>query len=482
MRKTSFSLIALLIVGSMILTACGCGETPPATEAPATEAPATEAPATEAPATEAPATEKVQIRWFVGLGTGTDPEQMPQEEALVEEFNASQDAIELIVEFVPNNQAPDQLKTQVAAGDPPDIVGPVGQSGVNEFTGLFLDLEPYLDAMGYDFSDFDDDSINAYRLEGEGLLGLPFAVFPSMIFYNRDLFDEAGLEYPPHVYGETYADGDLWTVEKMEELAMLLTVDAEGNDATSPDFDPETIVQFGYHTQWTDPRGHAAALFGADDVIDADGNAYLSDLWRQAFTWYYEGMHVKHFMPNTSYQNSDLLAAGNPFDSGNVAMAHCHLWYTCCNGSVPNWDMAVVPSYNDAGDVTVKLHADTFRIFAATEHPEEAVEVLLWLTGDAAGELLQIYGGMPGRASQQEAFFTGMDEQFPQGVDWDVAVQGLAYPDVPNHEGNLPNYAKAYDRIGAFQTLYETDATLDIDAEMDSLVEDLQAIFDEVAE
>jgi len=185
-------------------------------------------------------------------------------------------------------------------------------------------------------------------------------------------------------------------------------------------------------------------------------------------------------MPNSTYQNSDLLAAGNPFASGNVAMAHCHLWFTCCIDDVPNWDMAAVPSYNENGDVTVKLHADTFRVFKATEHPAEAVEVLLYLTGEAAGDLLQIYGAMPGRISLQEEFFAGMDERFTQGVDWQVSVDGLAYPDVPNHESNLPNYSKAYDRIGAFQTLYETEAGLDIDAELDTLVSDLQAIFDEV--
>ena len=54
MKSKLFALLSLLVLASMILSACGGAA---ATEAPATEAPATEAPATEAPATEAPATE-----------------------------------------------------------------------------------------------------------------------------------------------------------------------------------------------------------------------------------------------------------------------------------------------------------------------------------------------------------------------------------------------------------------------------------------
>lgn len=57
MKRNLYVLLSLLVLGSMVLTACGGGA--PATEAPAepTQPPATEAPATEAPATEAPATE-----------------------------------------------------------------------------------------------------------------------------------------------------------------------------------------------------------------------------------------------------------------------------------------------------------------------------------------------------------------------------------------------------------------------------------------
>lgn len=469
MRKLSFFLVALLVIASTLLTACGGGTAAPTEKPPES----TEEP--EEPA----ATEKVTIRWFVGLGAGSEPENIPGQEALIEEFNASQDRINLEVEFVDYEQSVDVLSTEIAGGNPPDIIGPVGWSGVNPFEGLFLDMEPYLDAMDFDWSEFSEASVESYRLEGEGLVGIPFALYPSAIFYNKDLFDEAGLDYPPHEWGADYADGEPWDVAKLEELAMVLTVDANGNDANSPDFDPENIVQFGYHTVWSDgPRMDCSALFGASNVVDEDGNAYLSDAWRECIRWYYEGMHEKHFIPNATYELSDLLANDNTFDSGNLAMTNSHLWYTCCVEDVPNWDVAAVPSYN--GQLTSKINADTFRILASSEHPEEAVEVVVWMTGEAAPDLLKIYGGMPARASQQDAFFADLDEMFPWGVDWQVFIDGLAYPDVPNSESNMPNYSKAYDRLGAFRTLYTSDPNLDIEAEMDTLVADLQTIFDEV--
>ena len=206
--------------------------------------------------------EPVTVRWFVGLGTGTEPEQIAAQETVVEEFNASQDAIELQVELVDNEVAYETLATQIAAGDAPDIIGPVGIRGSNSFAGQFLDLEPLVESTGFDLSGYDEAQVEFWREEDGALTALPFGVFPSAIYYNKDLFDEAGLDYPPAAYGEPYADGDPWDMDKVAELAMLLTVDANGNDATSPDFDRDNIVQWGFHQQFNDDARSIGTFFG----------------------------------------------------------------------------------------------------------------------------------------------------------------------------------------------------------------------------
>ena len=142
-------------------------------------------------------------------GTGTNPEQVAVQEEVVADFNASQDEIELVLEIVPYDAARDTLSTQIASGAGPDIVGPVGWGGSNDFYGQWLDIGPLIESSGFDTSIFDPALIEFYQTE-EGQVGLPFAVFPGAMYYVPAMFDELGLAYPPQVYGEQYElDGEM---------------------------------------------------------------------------------------------------------------------------------------------------------------------------------------------------------------------------------------------------------------------------------
>ncbi|GAB4515208.1 MAG: extracellular solute-binding protein [Anaerolineae bacterium] len=437
------------------------------------------------------AQERVQIRWYVGLGAGTDAPLVAAQEEIVADFNASQDAIELVLEIVDNDQAYDVLSTQIAAGNAPDIVGPMGIRGRSSFPGAWLDLTPLIESTGYDLSDFDPALVEFYRIEGEGQLGIPFAVFPSSLLYNRELFDEAGVPYPPSAYGEPYIDWDgnerVWDLETLRELAMILTVDADGNDATMEEFDPENIVQFGYGTQFTDVRGRAT-LFGSGNFVDEEGNAVIPENWRAAEHWYHNAMWEDFFYPNGVYGNSELLGGpgGNWFGSGNMAMVTIHLWFTGWGTADlgAEWDFAPVPAYD--GVTTAKLHADTFGIMATTDHPEEAFTVLSYLLGERADELTSLYGGMPARLSLQGGYFdrytAQLSETYPAtdwaALNWDVVVESLAFPDNPNHEEGMPSFLESSARYTEYTQFVDNNADADIDAELDALQSDLQTIFD----
>jgi multiple sugar transport system substrate-binding protein len=492
-RKYMLILLGLLLIVGLALVACGGEEEEPTPE-PVVEETAeepTEEPTeepmeepTEEP-TEAPAAEAVEIRWFVGLGAGSDEPTFAAQEAVVEEFNASQDDIELILEIVDNDVAYDTLATQIAAGNAPDVVGPVGIRGRDSFKGAWLDLQPLLDAANYDLSDFDPAMVEFYHVVEEGQLGVPFAIFPSFVIYNKDLFDEAGLAYPPHEHGAPYVDADgaelEWNMDTLRDLAMLLTVDANGNDATSPDFDPENIVQFGWMNQFTDPRG-IGTFFGSGNLVDEAGNAQIPEAWQEAWKWTYEGYWTDYFIPNGPYGGADFLQGpGGPFSSGNLAMVHLHMWYVAswALGDVDfAWDLAATPSYE--GTITAKMHADTFGIMRTSKHPEEAFEVLTYLLSEeVAPDLLNIYGGMPARLNMQADWLANYGEtNFPDmDVDWQVVVDAMAYADNPNHESWMPSFLETTDRYNEFWNLISNEPGLDMDAEMETLLADLETIF-----
>jgi multiple sugar transport system substrate-binding protein len=438
------------------------------------------------------AQQRTQIRWYVGLGTGTSADQVAGQQAIVDDFNASQDEIELVLEVIENSQAYDVLATQIAAGNAPDIVGPMGIRGREGFGGNWLDLTPLIEAEDYDLSDFDQALVDVYRVQGQGQLGLPFAVFPSFTMYNKDLFDEAGIPYPPSAYDEPYVDFEgnelPWDVNTVRDLGMFLTVDQNGFDATMEEFDTENIIQFGFSQQQTDMRGRAT-MFGAASLVDADGNAVIPEAWRAAENWYHDAMWVDHFYPSGVYGSSELLGggSGNQFGTGNLAMTStAHLWYLGWgqDGLEAEFDFAPVPSYN--GEITAKLHGDTFSITSSTENPEAAWEVLKYMMDERGPDLLALYGGLPARISLQETYFdtyiAGLEAAYPQhdwaNMNWDVVFEGASYADSPSHEDGLPSIAEAEAAYVEYSQLMENNPDIDVDAELDNLRETLQTIYD----
>lgn len=433
---------------------------------------------------------KIIVTWFVGLGTGGNAEQIEAQNQVVSDFNASQDEILLQVNIVPNASSRDTLSTLIAAGTSPDIVGPVGVGGSNAFADQWADLTGLVEATGYDLSVYDPALVDLYKTADGQLLGIPFAVFPSMTYFNRGLFDEAGLNYPPQTFDTMYVmpDGSEveWNYETVAEIAKILTVDANGNDATMEGFDPANIVQFGFNFQWAELRLMWTDFQPEDWYDEASGTVTIPESWRTGTKWIHDAVWGSHFFPSATYDASELLASGNAFSSGKLAMAVTPLWYTCCLGnSVGNfeWDLAVVPKSLD-GNYHVATDADTFRLTKGSANPEAAFTVLSYLLDEGVAILAPTYGAFPARPAAQQPWIDSKAAQFDWGINWDVPVASLAYnnPNDQHHESNLPNWTKVRERTQAFSTLLfgDTGADIDVDAELDSVQADVQAIVDEL--
>lgn len=494
-------LAALMATAAIAVTACGGAttSTPPSASAAAAATSAAPAATTSAAPTASPTplvtpppidTDQpgpnggVVVRWFVGLGTGGQPQQIATQQQVVNDFNNSQKDVYISLEIQDNKVAANILKTEIAAGNAPDIIGPVGVEGLNLFIDQLADLQPLIQSQKFDMTKFDPSLSNFFKMgKGGATIGVPFAVYPSFLWYNKAAFDEAKLPYPPTKVGDTY-QGKPWDMSTLRDLAMKLTVDKNGNDATSSNFDPNNIVQWGFDMQWADNSPLAeSSLFGASSFLAPDGKtAQIADSVKTGETWFDNGVWKDHFIPNQNQINSDLLAKGNEFQSGNLAMDETHTWYACCVNPAPpakpivkSFGWAIAPSYN--GKITAKLHADTFAMLKSSKHPDAAFKALAYLA--QSGALLNVYGAYPADPSLVAAYKDSVNKQYPNSkLDWSVPQQMLSYVDIPNHQSWVPDYAKAKAAWQAFGTGYRTSASFDVAAELDKLKTTLQGIFD----
>ena len=496
LARSGMPRVLVLVVAFMLILGACAGAASPAPSSQAASQPASQAAApsaTAAPAITAPPIDTTApgpnggtvVRWFVGLGAGGQPQQLQAEAEFVDKFNNSQKDVYIALEIYNNNVAANILKTQIAAGSAPDIIGPVGVEGLNLFRDQLLDLQPLIDKTNYSVQGVPQELVDFFKLgENNATIGVPFAVYPSFLYYNKDLFDEAGLPYPPTKVGDKYQGKD-WDINALRDLAMKLTVDSAGNDATSSSFDPTKVTQWGFDMQYADnsPRAEAS-LWGGNTFVSDDGKtAVIPDSVRTGEKWFNDGVWKDHFIPSNAQIQSDLLDKGNEFESGNLAMNESHTWFTCCvypaapaAPKVKNFGFAIAPSVD--GKITAKLHADTFSILKTTKVPDAAFKAMTALV--ASPELLTLYGAMPADPSKQQAFFDATNKNFPgQTLDWTIPQAMLKFPDVPNHQSWVPNYAKAKPAWQAFQNNYRTKQGVDIDAELDKLQQTLQGIYDE---
>ncbi|WP_327693353.1 ABC transporter substrate-binding protein [Streptomyces sp. NBC_00459] len=425
--------------------------------------------------------QRVTVTWFVGLGTGADPGQPAKEQKVVDAFNASQNQVTLKMQVVTSASASNTLATQLAGGNAPDIVGPVGIGGAQGFDGQWLDLAPLIKSEKFDTSIYGTAQMDAVKDHNGAQTALPLGVYPSAVFYNKDLFDEAKLPYPPQKFGGMY-QGKTWDVNALRELAKKLTVDANGNDATSPTFDPSKVVQWGFDPQYLEgtPQNHGT-LFGAGSYVAKDNKtAQIPGPWLAEWKWYYDMIWKDHSAPNYKQLTSDTLNKGNAFATGKVAMSFTHTWYLSglmdSSGKPQTfWDLAAIPSYN--GKITDKTSSDTFRLTKGSKHPKEAFKALEYLMTTGAPDLVKTYNSMPANQKLQADYIKSLDQTWTQGVDWQVALDGLKYPDIPSAEGYMPNFSKSADLTNKFGNRWLTTPGLDMDAEAATLRTQLQALF-----
>ena len=184
--KKRFILIAIIMIASIVLSACGPAETPvveePVVEEPVVEEPEVEEPVVEEPTEPEPEPEPI-VEPDATLRIWADDTRSailaPLADAFLAEYN-----VEVIIEEVANIR--DQFIIAAPAGEGPDItIVPHDQAGQLVASGLLAPID-----LGVKVDDFVDVAVEAFIFDGQ-LYGMPYATENLAFFYNTDLVDSA---------------------------------------------------------------------------------------------------------------------------------------------------------------------------------------------------------------------------------------------------------------------------------------------------
>lgn len=274
--KRNILLILSLLVSSLLLAACVVqpAQAPaqpaqPAAEAPATEAPA-EAPAAEVEA-EAAAAEGFNWRMFEGERIRVAMVTQPWSEFIepfVPEFEELT-GIDVTYEILPEDQFRQKTTVEFTAGtsDVDVFLSMVAQEGIKyESAGWYADFDELLadetiTDPNFDFSDFSESGLSIARLSNGKLIGLPVYNEFGALFYNKDLFEQAGVPYPPTTLEEVEAAAA--AIHNPDEGIYGVCFRGRGAAATSQ----FSSILHAYGSDWVDEAGKANVLDPA--FIDA---------------------------------------------------------------------------------------------------------------------------------------------------------------------------------------------------------------------
>jgi ABC-type glycerol-3-phosphate transport system substrate-binding protein len=368
--------------------------------------------------------QKVNIRQLVW---GAHAEYVPIYELGAEAFHEGHPHITIEPLFTPNVQFRPKLKTMEAAGDPPEIVMPIGGAS-DEFRGpdftVWLDLNPFIERDGFDMSDYPPGSIgDCTNTWTNATDGLPIQLFTSYLAYNKGLLEAAGLPEVTHDYGD-----DSWTIHAMRDMAIKLTFDESGKRADEAGFDPKKIAQYGlYDSDWS----KWGWVFGGEElrsdqdmeVVKIDSPEYIEG------TQFWQDMVYKdHVMPARQDVESLQAMMANPFMTNRIALYGAWTWNMADLGKIKDfeWDVGCMPNGPIEGRKAIGLCMDSGRITAKSKLHDATWEWLSWIASPqmAVRYSVDLRDCLPARISTFEAAAARLSEKYP-GMDGTIPVDAL---------------------------------------------------------
>lgn len=344
------------------------------------------------------------------------PEELAVWQTIVDEFQAQNPGIKVNVDVSDWDSYWEKLRTLFAGGTPPDVFAmdaplfPDWQS-----RGVLLNLQPYIDAAPGFLDEFYPVTLEAYKRD-DGYYGLPRDFQTIVLFYNKDMFDAAEMEYPTNE----------WTMEDLRAAALKLTKDTNGDGV---------IDQWGFTTDLYDMELFwSEAIWGfGGDVISEDRTQTLigEPAARDAWHFLSDMVLVDKSVPDP---NQTAQFGNDVFAAGAAAMTTIGHWvvpqYSQLNFT---WDVAAMPAGPKAHVTSV--NSAGFVVANASQHPDAAWELVKFaLSSNGQSRLTELGFALPVLKSVAES--PVYLEQKSAPINHQVFLDALEYAHVkPSFKG-----------------------------------------------
>ncbi|MEH7011564.1 sugar ABC transporter substrate-binding protein [Neobacillus niacini] len=382
--KRMFSLVGILLVCFSLLVGCSSG--------------GAEKGSSEAEKPKA-SNEKVSLKMAV----------FPADEEVFkrgyENFKQDHPNVEITFETFPQQQYYEKIRMQLSGGEGYDLF--TGQMDNMIDTGLLTPLDKYIKESKMDVAGY-GTMYDTYKSDDK-VLSLPYRKSNWMLYYNKTLFDEKGIDYP----------SDDMTWDEFRELAKKMT---SGSG--------ESKVYGAYLQQWPQTWYMSAVQDGAS-IIDKDLSPF-KDALQLRIDLEKDGSIMKWSEQVTTGAHYNAA-----FQKGNIAMNLIGDWHVAQlrqaekEGKLNfDWDVVPIPHPEGVAKNTSLALPVSIMMNKNTKHPKEAFEFLKYMTGKEGAELLASEGYLTGYMDKDvEKAYLGDGTQKPENLHYFLETK--EYPEYP---------------------------------------------------
>lgn len=367
--------------------------------------------------------EKVTVTFMVSRGSDAQAGAMS---TISENYNSTvglEEMIEVKYEPVPGGwpEYTQKLLARIAANNAPDIVNLSPLNKVDFTTnGYLLDLKPYMDEIGFDTDMIYESNIDSWKGRNGEYFGIGHGAMGEAIYYNKDLFEEAGLPVPSLDWSNS------WTWEEFGDYARALT---KGSGVSK---------QYGFFVEpqlgWMTPifkayGGSVGLLDGSALNMNHPGSV-------EALEFLVDLMWVDETCPKSV--TIDATPAGDLFKTGRLAMHWDGSWWM---GSYMNADLdfewGVLPLPSGPKGAYTGMWIDAYNVPANAKYPREALKVIEYFVGSDSTNVYIDHGifGIPANKEVARERGSELYKDFPEQYS-KVWIDSAGYGTQPEYTLN----------------------------------------------